>query len=863
MLEGVKRKVGKTVFMHLSRTAAFLEENKEPEFTPVMRMLYEKFTGSAPERITRENFERLLKAIESSDMSADFVDGVKKKFGLSFEQAALLSVLNSNDGFLPMETLRARYNELFGASNPLTEDAFEENLNALEVLGHLKRVLNGVAITPDTKKEIADFFQAKKKSLDLRAELSDYDDPSNTEKIMNALEVFFSEYPSDSGERKYFTLISSMVSGGEQYTLPVDYMDVESVLPHFALELVSNPEDMLRVMNDALSIFIARNFNTDNAHKFSVGIRNLPRSIMPRDAQRGEYISKLIQVEGIVTRVSEVKPFLEKAVFVCKDCGNEMVRVQYPYLPLSKPTRCDACGSRNIFIDHRASKYDNVQYIRIQDFPDRLRGGEMPRHIEVVLKSSDLIDRVKAGDKVRITGILHVDETRNMTRATAKVLLVATWVENENKDYYDIEITAEDERKIIEFSKREDALNVLRDSIAPKIKGYKMEKLGILLLLFGGVPKTYRGTRKRGDIHILLFGDYATAKSQLMKSAIELAPRGLLVTSSHVSKAGLGAAAIRDEHTGEYVLEAGAFVIADNGTVGIDELDKMPKDIRDALHEILENQQISVNKAGINAVLNTRASCIATANPKAGKYNPHKQFVEQTNIPPTLLSRFDLIFIFMDEPEEKKDREIAEIILDDSKYDVETELLDMDFMRKYIAYARQNINPRMSREAINAIADYYVKIRKKAKESADPTDGYVKVPITARQLEAIKRLAEAAARARLKNVVGMEEVKIAIDLVEYTLKKLIIDEEGEFDIAIIESGKSVSTMKKVDVLLHVIKTVEKEHEDEPGAPFSDVVELAKQYGLTQKEVEELIEKAKNTSDIYEPRRGYYKVLTSF
>lgn len=862
MLEKVKKKVGKTVFIHLSRTKALLDEGKEPEFTPVMRMLYEKFLGEVPEKITTENFVELIQAIEKLDTSGDFISSIRNQFGISHESAGLLAIIFSSEGFITAENWKEKYNDSFGSTFPLNEVEFRNKVEELKVLCLVKEVLNGYSLPKNVMEELETLFSTKKKALDLRAELAELDDPSDDEKMMKPLEVFFMEYPSESGTRKYLQLISNSLSRGGSHIIPVDYSDVETVLPNFAVELLSNPEEMIPIMDNALSAIVAKEFNSDNAHKFITGIRGLQKTLMPREAQRGENVSKLIQVEGIVTRVSEVRPFLERAVFVCKDCGNEMVRIQYPYLPIAKPSKCDACGSRNLMIDHRASKYDNVQYIIVQDFPDRLKGGEMPRNIHVVLKGADLIDKVKAGDKVRITGILQVDESKKIVKPLPSVILMATWVENENKDYYDIEITSEDERKIIEFSKREDAIEVLTDSIAPKIKGYKKEKLGILLSLFGGVPKEYRGTRKRGDIHVLLFGDYATAKSQLMKSAIELAPRGLLVTSSHVSKAGLGAAAIRDEHTGEYVLEAGAFVIADNGTVGIDELDKMQKDIRDALHEILENQQISVNKAGINAVLNTRASCIATANPKGGKYNPHKQFVEQTNIPPTLLSRFDLIFIFTDDPDEKRDREIAEIILDDSKYDVRGELLDKEFMVKYIAYARQNVNPKMSREAIQKIADYYVKIRKKAKETADPTDGYVKVPITARQLEAIRRLAEAAARARLRPVVGLEEVEIAIDLMEYSLKKLIIDEEGDFDISIIESGKSVSTMKKIDILLEVIRSIEKEHPDEPGAPYSDVVELAKQYNLSKKEVDELLEKAKNTSDIYEPRRGFYKVLTS-
>ncbi|ASJ09741.1 cell division protein [Thermococcus siculi] len=320
------------------------------------------------------------------------------------------------------------------------------------------------------------------------------------------------------------------------------------------------------------------------------------------------------------------------------------------------------------------------------------------------------------------------------------------------------------------------------------------------------------------------------------------------------------AAAVRDEFTGSWVLEAGVLVLADGGFALIDEFDKMSDRDRSAIHEALEQQSISISKAGITATLNSRTTVIAAANPKYGRFNRHKSLPEQLDLPPTLLSRFDLIFLLLDEPDEKIDASIAEHILKVRRGEAEavTPKIPYDLLKKYIAYARKNVHPVLSREAMDEIKRYYVKMRKGFKRSGEE-EGVQPIPVTARQLEALIRLSEAHARMRLSETVTREDARAAIQIIEDMIRKIATDEEGTLDISILEVGKSSKKINKIDRLIDIIKNLE--GEGEFGAPEEKVLEAAKQAGIgTEKDVKKLIEDLKRDARIYEPRAGFYRVL---
>ncbi|WP_297091745.1 LAGLIDADG family homing endonuclease [Thermococcus sp.] len=1144
---------------------------------------------------------------------------------------------------------------------------------------------------------------------------------------------FLREYVDDSGNEVYLNKLKDLLTVTPKRSLAIDWTHLNSFDPELAGELLENPEESILAAEDAIQI-VLREPPLLKEEEFKVHARfyNLPRTLLVKELG-SEHINRLIQVEGIITRVSEVKPFVEKAVFVCKDCGNEMVRLQRPYENIVKPSKCDACGSRNVDLDVEKSRFINFQSFRLQDRPESLKGGQMPRFVDAILLD-DLVDTALPGDRVLVTGILRVILEQRDKRPIFKKVLEVNHIEQLSKEIEELEISPEDEQKIRELAKRKDIVDAIVDSIAPAIWGHKTVKKGIALALFGGVQRTLPdGTKLRGESHVLLVGDPGVAKcvdyntevvladgslkkigeiveeaveraekegtlgkvddgvyapldlelyaldaetlkvrkvkaniawkrttpgkmfriktasgreikvtpthpffvfddgqfktrkaeelregdfiavpriiptegeavrlsnapiqkpktaksrlvlpefadeefwyvmglisgegyaqnrggsatlyftnndpeliekvynylkcigltpkireahrgknsgevyassielyhllewlglakpsaektvppqlfraraedvraflrgyfdaegtvdkrrpkitvvsaskemlrgiqhlllrfgiksqlhetksratngkmrdkktyyrliitgedvlkfrteigfrikrkqriledvtesispntnvdvvpgvgdflrelrtearltqkemginrstylhyergdrlpsreklglivetlkkhlseseevkilsllansdifwdrvreieeykpehpwvydlqvpehhnfiandifvhnSQILRYVANLAPRAIYTSGKSSSAAGLTAAAVRDEFTGSWVLEAGVLVLADGGFALIDEFDKMSDRDRSAIHEALEQQTISISKAGITATLNARTTVIAAANPKFGRFNRHKSLPEQLDLPPTLLSRFDLIFLLLDEPDEKVDSSIAEHILRVRRGEAEavTPKIPYDLLKKYIAYARKNVHPVLSREAMEEIKRYYVRMRKGFKRPGED-DGVQPIPITARQLEALIRLSEAHARMRLSETVTREDARAAIAIIEDMIRKIAVDEEGTLDVSILEVGKSSKKINKIDRMVDIIKSLESEGEF--GAPEDRIIEAAKQAGLgSENEIKKLINDLKRDARIYEPRAGFYRVL---
>ena len=377
-------------------------------------------------------------------------------------------------------------------------------------------------------------------------------------------------------------------------------------------------------------------------------------------------------------------------------------------------------------------------------------------------------------------------------------------------------------------------------------------KEAIALQLFGGSAKVLEDeTRLRGDIHILIVGDPGIGKSQMLKYVSKLAPRSIYTSGKGTTGAGLTAAAVRDE-LGGWSLEAGALVLGDQGNVCVDELDKMRSEDRSALHEALEQQTVSIAKAGIMATLNSRCSVLAAANPKFGRFDRFKVLAEQIDLPAPILSRFDLIFVVEDKPSVKNDSELAEHILEIHKsntvdYEIEPELL-----RKYIAYARKNVNPILTEEANEVLKEFYVSTRNSNSDEETP------VPITARQLEAIIRLAEACAKIKLKEYVEKEDAEKAVRLQLACLKGVGVDPEtGEIDIDQVEGRPAKSDRDKMKRVIDEIDILEEEFAGD--APMNILISnMAEKYNLSEDKVEAIIRNLKQKGVIYEPRAGYVK-----
>jgi len=569
---------------------------------------------------------------------------------------------------------------------------------------------------------------------------------------------FIRNYRDESGRLKYLDRIRRMMLFNKT-SLIVEYPDVYRYDPELAQAIIDYPDEFIRRASDTIREIVAQE-NPDYARRhrrFIPRIVNLYETVRIRDI-RSEYIGRMIQIEGIITRMLPVRSKLVRAVYRHSKCGAEF------YWPesedeeigekLEKPPVCPVCGeSGGVFtLVKEKSVYVDYQRIVVQERPEDVPGGQMPRSIEVQL-TEDLVDTARPGDRVSIVGVVRLQQVSSKS-PFFDLYIDANSIRVSEKELEEISITREDEEKIKELARDPWVRERIIASIAPSIYGHWDLKEAIALLLFGGVPKVKPdGIRIRGDIHVLFIGDPGVAKSQLLQAAARIAPRAVFTTGKGATAAGLTAAVLRDSRTGEYYLEAGALVLADGGVAVIDEIDKMRNEDRVAIHEAMEQQVISISKAGIVARLNARASILAAGNPKLGLYDPSKPFVDNVNLPPTILSRFDLIFVLRDVPEKTRDMEMARYIME-SHTNVERikPEIDPQLLRKYIIYARRYVRPRISEKARELIVEFFTTMRasalSKLREGESP--GIMPIPITARQLEALVRLTEAHARMALK-----------------------------------------------------------------------------------------------------------------
>ena len=628
----------------------------------------------------------------------------------------------------------------------------------------------------------------------------------------------------------------------DERSLIVDYNDLEMFDPDLADLLIDKPEEVILASQKAIK-------NIDPLMKdaeLNIRFENLT-NIIPLSKLLSEYIGNFISADGIVRKTDEIRPRIETATFECRGCMRTYEVEQSTGTNIAPPSLCPECGGKSFRLLLEESKYIDTQSARMQEPLENLSGGTEPKQMLLVLED-DLVDELNPGDKVRITGTLKT--FREERSGKFKNYIYVNHIEPLEQEFEELQLSEEDEKKILELSKDPHIHDKIIKSTAPSIRGYREVKEAIALQLFGGAVKELEDqTRLRGDIHILIVGDPGIGKSQILKYVSKLAPRSVYTSGKGTSGAGLTAAAVRDE-LGGWSLEAGALVLGDQGNVCVDELDKMRSEDRSALHEALEQQTVSIAKAGIMATLNTRCSVLAAANPKFGRFDRYKTLADQIDLPSPILSRFDLTFVIEDKPDVDKDRELAKHILkihqsESVDYEIEPELL-----RKYIAYARKNINPKLTDEATKVLEDFYVSVRSGGVDEDTP------VPITARQLEAIIRLAEASAKLQLKDKVEASDAQRAISLQRKCLEKIGMDPDtGKIDIDRVGGGTPRSDMDKMKKIQEEIELLEQEFE---RAPIDVIIEnMGEKYEMSPEKVESLIRTLKQKGVIFEPRNGFF------
>jgi len=634
----------------------------------------------------------------------------------------------------------------------------------------------------------------------------------------------------------------------EEKSVILDYEKIKSYLNNKQLDLLLNKtENFLEQMGVYFSERLDR--------KVKVRIKNLPESLRYlriRDI-RSENKDKLIQVEGIIKISSEVRPFIIKTKYLHEDCGGEFWVENKNFL-IERPKKCPVCGGikgRFIETDHETI---DIQRLLIEEPADQIEKGEQPAQITVMLKEDLCEPRMERktlpGIRVKIYGIVKELKNSNF-KAILDLYIDAIYVEPIDKDVEDISISSEDEKRIKELAKSTDVLSLIANSIAPGLYGkyYELIKKAIALQLLSG-GKRRRGVDERKNIHILILGDPGVGKSKLLRYVSEIAPKSKYVVGVTSSSVGLTASVRKDEiFKGGWVLEAGALVLSSGGLVCIDELDKLSIEELQSLHEAMEQQTITIDKANIHATLRTETSILAAANPKFGRWDKMKSIVDQMDLPPTIVNRFDLIFVLIDEPNPQQDETIVNELLKGLKEEKKAPL-DKDLLRKYIIYAKK-IEPQWTTAALDIVKDFYIKLRSSSGEDT--------IPITTRQLMSIIRIAEASAKIRLSPVVTEDDVNLAKELLLYSLKEVGINpENNRLDIDIIMSGISSTQRQKLSKVLDIIKDLQKDFPD--GIPLNEILNESKKYNLEEEKVKETIDKLLKEGYIYESGDKKYKAV---
>jgi replicative DNA helicase Mcm len=657
-------------------------------------------------------------------------------------------------------------------------------------------------------------------------------------------------------KEKYRTRIAQLAISGKN-SLTIDFEELYGFDQALAERLLSKPEEFLQHAGKGAYEQL-RIEDAEYAEKMEKVIVRVIKLLGKEQLRKlgARQMSKLVMIEGIVVRATPVRPMVQVAAFKCKRCGT-MNQVEQTGQFLKAPAVCMApdCGRDGPFeFTQEESTFIDSQDLRLQEKPEDLPPGQLPRTLAVKLVGDEIVDLARPGDHVSLVGIVRAFAPSLMGMGKLRTFILqvdANSVEVLGKEPETSPPTPEEEAVILELAKDPEVHKKIRSAIAPSIFGLDHIKEAIMYLLFGGVSKTLPDVNVRGEMNALIIGDPGTAKSQLLQYVARIAPRGLYTSGRGTTAAGLTAAVVR-EKGGSMSLEAGALVLADKGIACIDEMDKMRPEDRVAIHEAMEQHTVSVAKGGIVATLNARTAVLAAANPSLGRYEPNRTVAENVPLPVTILSRFDLIFVLRDVPNKEADKKMSRHILEihrRGRSPVETQV-DAELLRKYVSYAK-TVHPELSEAALNRLSDFYLAMRNASETEGSP------VAITARQLESLVRISEARARVALRKEVTAEDADSAIRIMKQSLEEVGIDMSSyKVDIDIIMTGRPKSIRDRLSIVLATLMDMEKI----TGIVEKDALvnELETKHKIPRNEVERMISQLLREGTIYEPRESCLK-----
>jgi len=655
-----------------------------------------------------------------------------------------------------------------------------------------------------------------------------------------------------SSLREYLENNKSLLQGLKKSKIVrLDVTKIIEFIPDFADLLNKEPDNVVMTTEGVVQDLLA--FDSVEINWF-----NLPTFMCESIANiRSRHLGKLISVEGIIRQTTDVKHLIKTIKYECPSCGT-ILSVSQNEKEIKSPSQC-SCGRKGGFREI-AKDLEDIQFLIIEESHEDVERNNQPKRIKCRLLGSlcekDIVKRNVPGTLVRLVGVLKEEKKfgrKNELTMLGNYLDVNYLLPLDDDDF-ELDITEEDEKQINELVNSKDTLDKLVKSIAPSIYGYEHIKKAMAFQLFGGVSKKRSDDSfTRENIHGLLVGDPSLGKSVFLRFMSSVTPRGRFISGKSSSGVGITAAVVKSELTGGWSLEAGSIVLANGSICGIDEGDKMSEEDRSNLHEAMSLGTITVAKASIQAKLPARTSILMAANPKHGRFTSQKGLMEQINLVPSLLSRFDFIYIMKDKPHEDLDKNIAEVIMGEHTEQKRENIIPIKLLRKYLFLAKQ-YNPIMTPDAADLIKSFYIKLRKQTKEAGD---GSLIIPITPRQLESLIRLSEAHARIKLKNKVEVSDAKQAIKLMKNYLMEFGYDEKiGAFDIDKL-TGTSSSTRTKFDLILKAFR--ELEPNSTTGYVRVEEIEKVFKDKIPQKEVEVLIQKLNQQGDLIKQGHGYKRI----
>ncbi|WCJ34583.1 minichromosome maintenance 8 [Euphorbia peplus] len=724
-------------------------------------------------------------------------------------------------------------------------------------------------------------------------------------------------------------LLSQVQHENGAFFLPIDFQKFRKVcqIEGFYATLEEAPKVALSCLAAAVHKLYFNKWEEnilEQGVRINIRLHNYPESMIALKNLKAAYIDKLVSVRGNVVKASTVRPLVVQMTFYCEKCKTNIVRV-FPDGKFLPPAICDlhGCKSRTFHPIRSSAQAIDFQKIRIQEIlrSEDHEEGRVPRTVECEL-TEDLVDACIPGDVVTVTGIIrtinnYVDigggKSKGKFQGFYYLYLEVVSIKNSksqstSSDVQDPKFNARagELSDLFSFSPRDlefvvkfsleygsDIFRQLIQSVCPSIYGHELVKAGMILSLFGGVRKHAMDQNKvpvRGDIHVIIVGDPGLGKSQLLQAAAAVSPRGIYVCGNATTNAGLTVAVVKDSMTSDYAFEAGAMVLADGGLCCIDEFDKMSAE-HQALLEAMEQQCVSVAKAGLLASLSARTSILAAANPVGGHYNRAKTVNENLKMSAALLSRFDLVFILLDKPDEVLDKQVSDHIMSlhagygehapsgkrqriasqnnavmdlsvrsgslvsrlrlQPNKDVDFAPLPGPLLRKYIAYARTYVFPRMSRPAAEILQKFYLRLRDR-NTSADGT------PITARQLESLVRLAEARARIELREEITEQDALDVVEIMKESLYDKYVDEHGFVDFA--RSG-GMSQQKEAKRFLSALNK-QSELQQKDTFSISEIYSLADRIGLRVPDLDAFVDNLNSVGYLLKKGPKTFQILTS-